>query len=48
VKYNQLPFYMLQAIKDLKTENDALKQQLKRQDVQFSERLRRLEQLLAR
>ncbi len=42
VKYNQLPFYMLQAIKDLKAENDALKEQLKTQD----ERLQRLEEAL--
>ncbi len=41
VKYNQLPFYMLQAIKDLKAEKDALKQQLAVQEA----RLRRLEQL---
>lgn len=44
VKYNQLPLYMLQAIKDLKSENDALKVQLRMQD----ERLRRLEVLAAK
>lgn len=44
VKYNELPFHMLQAIKDLKKENDALKQQIKMQD----ERLRWLEQLAGR
>ena len=48
VKYSQLPFYMLQAIKDLKTENDVLKHRLELQEVEFSERLRRLEQLVAK
>jgi endosialidase-like protein len=48
VKYGELPFYMLQAIKDLKVENELLKQQLKLQEAQLSERLHRLEQLIAR
>ena len=39
VRYNALPFHMLQAIKDLKAENDELKQRLEQQE----ERLRRLE-----
>ena len=39
VRYNALPFYMLQAIKDLKAENDELKQRLEQQE----QRLRRLE-----
>ena len=39
VKYNALPLHMLQAIKELKSENDTLKQQLATQE----ERLRRLE-----
>jgi hypothetical protein len=39
VKYNALPLHMLQAIKELKSENDTLKQQLAAQE----ERLRRLE-----
>ncbi len=30
VKYQQLPFYLLQAIKDLKAENDDLKARLQR------------------
>ncbi len=48
VKYSQLPFYMLQAIKDLKTENDFLKSEtdrLKQQLEAQEARLRRLEQL---
>ncbi len=40
-KCNQLPFHMQQAIKDLKAENDRLKQLLQTQ----KKRLRRLEQL---
>jgi hypothetical protein len=39
VRYSALPMHMLQAIKDLKAENDELKQRLAQQD----ERLRRLE-----
>ena len=39
VRYNALPFHMLQAIKDLKAENDELKQRLEQQEA----RLRRLE-----
>ena len=39
VRYNALPFHMLQAIKDLKAENDELKQRLEQQE----QRLRRLE-----
>jgi hypothetical protein len=41
IKYSELPLYMLQALKELKSENDGLKQQLRAQD----ERLRRLEAL---
>ncbi len=51
VKYNQLPFYMLQAIRDLKAENDALKSEtdlLKQQLQMQDERLRQLEQALRR
>ncbi len=51
VKYNQLPFYMLQAIKDLKAENDALKLEsdLLKQQLQTQEdRLRRLEDVVRR
>ncbi len=60
VKYNQLPFYMLQAIKDLKAENDALKQQLQAQDLKSEnaalkhqlqtqeQRLRRLEEIVGK
>jgi hypothetical protein len=39
VRYNALPMHMLQAIKDLKAENDELKERLTQQE----ERLRRLE-----
>lgn len=39
VKYSALPLYMLQAIKDLKTENDALRRRLEEQEA----RLLRLE-----
>ena len=39
VKYSALPMYMLQAIKDLKTENDALRRRLEEQEA----RLLRLE-----
>jgi hypothetical protein len=39
VRYSALPLYMLQAIKELKAENDALKARLQAQD----ERLRKLE-----
>jgi hypothetical protein len=39
VRYSALPMYMLQAIKELKAENDALKARLQAQD----ERLRKLE-----
>ncbi len=48
VKYNQLPFYMLQAVKDLKAENDVLKSEtvrLKQQLEAQEARLRRLEQV---
>jgi len=51
VRYNQLPFHMLQAIKDLKSENDALKVANDRMTAQLKEqeaRLRRLEELLRR
>lgn len=41
VRYHQLPLYMLQAIKELKAENDLLKEHVRAQE----ERLRRLEQL---
>ena len=44
VRYNALPFHMLQAIKDLKAENDELKQRLEQQEA----RLRRLEAQQAR
>jgi hypothetical protein len=40
VKYNELPFHMLQAIKELKAENDSLKQLLQSQE----DRLRKLEE----
>ena len=42
VRYSALPMHMLQAIKDLKAENDELKQHVEQQN----ERLRRLEALL--
>ena len=48
VKYSQLPFYMLQAIKDLKAENDLLRsetERLKQQLQMQEERLRRMEEL---
>jgi hypothetical protein len=44
VRYNALPLHMLQAITELKTENDALKAQLAAQE----ERLRRLEAAIAK
>ncbi len=44
VRYNKLPFLMLQAIKDLKAENDRLKQRLAEQEA----RLRRIEEQLRR
>jgi len=40
VRYNALPLHMLQAIRELKAENDTLKERLEQQE----ERLRRLEQ----
>lgn len=40
VRYHALPMHMLQAIKDLKSENDGLRQRLEQQE----ERLRRLEE----
>ncbi len=48
VKYSQLPFHVLQAIKDLKAENDFLKSESDRMKQQLEAqeaRLRRLEQL---
>jgi hypothetical protein len=51
VKYQQLPFYMLQAIKDLKAENDLLKAEtdlLKQQLKMQEKRLQRLEQAVRR
>jgi len=43
VRYSALPLHMLQAIKELKGENDALKAELKAQREAMEERLRRLE-----
>ncbi len=51
VKYHQLPFYMLQAIKDLKVENDRLKTEtdLLKQQLKIQEqRLQQLAQALRR
>ena len=36
VKYNQLPFLMLQGIRELRAENDKLKEQMKSQQVQMT------------
>jgi hypothetical protein len=36
VKYNQLPFLMLQGIRELKAENDSLREQMKSQQAQMS------------
>jgi len=54
VNYSELPYLMLQAIKDLKAENDSLRAELKSaleynkaSEAQLQERLRRLEVLLA-
>jgi len=44
VNYSELPYLMLQAIRELKAENDDLKERLKTENEDLRERIKRLEQ----
>jgi len=47
VNYSELPYLMLQAIRELKAENDKLRKELNAKDEQWEQRLRRLESAAA-
>ena len=46
VKYSQLPLLLLQAVRELKAENDGLRKQVEKQKQEFQSELEAIKQLL--